>query len=66
MTLKEQESVIPPAHGKTDPDRSTTDLETLAKQQGVKPVSDVDRLLGDFWPDEESADDFNGTVEQRE
>ena len=30
----------------------------LAKQQGVKPIRSVEDLKGDFWPEEESVDDF--------
>ncbi|MGB8510823.1 MAG: hypothetical protein WCD76_20795 [Pyrinomonadaceae bacterium] len=30
----------------------------LAKQQGVKPVGDIKELQGDFWPEEESVDEF--------
>ena len=36
--------------------RDKTDLDILAAQQGVSAVSDFDSLLGDFWPDEECAD----------
>ena len=34
------------------------DLETLASQQGVKPISDVSQLCGGFWPEDEDIDDF--------
>lgn len=34
------------------------DLQTLADEQGVKVADDFDTLLGDFWPEEESADEF--------
>ena len=30
----------------------------LAKQQGVKPIRSIKELQGDFWPEEESADEF--------
>ena len=30
----------------------------LAKRQGVKPIQNIDELKGDFWPEEESADEF--------
>lgn len=33
-------------------------LDTLAIQQQVSPAADFDRLIGDFWPDDESADHF--------
>ena len=34
------------------------DLEELAHAQGVAPVTNFDDLLGDFWPEDESVDDF--------
>jgi hypothetical protein len=43
---------------------SKTDLESLAAQQGVSAVSDFDSLLGDFWPEEESADQFIASVRE--
>jgi hypothetical protein len=30
----------------------------LAKQQGVKPIRSIEDLYGDFWPEEESIDEF--------
>ena len=33
-------------------------VEELMAEQGVKPVTDVRELLGDFWPEDESVDDF--------
>jgi NAD-dependent oxidoreductase involved in siderophore biosynthesis len=30
----------------------------LAKQQGVKPIRSIKELQGDFWPEDESVDDF--------
>ena len=30
----------------------------LARKQGVKPISNIAELQGDFWPEEESIDDF--------
>jgi hypothetical protein len=43
---------------------SKTDLESLAAQQGVSAVRDFDSLLGDFWPEEESADQFIASVRE--
>ncbi len=34
------------------------DLEELADAQGVSPVDNFDDLLGNFWPEDESVDDF--------
>ncbi len=39
-----------------------SNLEKLAVKQGVKAVTDFDALLGDFWPEDESADDFIAQV----
>ena len=38
------------------------DLEQLAAEQGVTAIADFDSLLGDFWPEDESADDFIAQV----
>ena len=40
------------------------DLETLAAQQGVQPVTNFEDLLGDFWPEDETADEFIAAVRQ--
>ena len=39
-------------------------LSELARQQGVRPVSDPDDLTGDFWPDDEAVDDFIAAVHE--
>jgi len=39
-----------------------SNLEELATEQGVTAVADFDALLGDFWPEDESADDFIAQV----
>ena len=41
-----------------------TDLHILAARQGVSAVSDLDSLLGDFWPEEGCADLFIATVRE--
>jgi hypothetical protein len=33
-------------------------LEKLAAQQGVKPVTNFEKLYGDFWPEDENIDDL--------
>lgn len=40
------------------------DLATLAAEQGVRPVTNFDDLLGDFWPEDETADEFAAAVRQ--
>jgi hypothetical protein len=37
-------------------------VEELAARQGVKPVTDPTTLLGDFWPEDQSAEDFLAAV----
>ncbi|HJQ82037.1 MAG TPA: hypothetical protein VJ828_18880 [Lacipirellulaceae bacterium] len=44
------------------PLKSHLDLQALAAQQGVSPIDDPDVLLGDFWPDDETIDDFLGAL----
>jgi predicted HTH domain antitoxin len=39
-------------------------LGTLAAEQGVRPVRRFEDLLGDFWPEDESADDFITAIRQ--
>jgi hypothetical protein len=33
-------------------------LRELARQQGVKPIQSIRDIEGDFWPENESVDDF--------
>lgn len=40
------------------PRRSTADLQSLAEAQGVKPVERFEDLLGEFWPEDETCDEF--------
>ncbi len=41
---------------------NTPSIAEIAAQQGVKPIEDIDELLGDFWPEEESEDEFLATI----
>ena len=34
------------------------DVNALAAQQGVQPITNPQELYADFWPEEESVDDF--------
>ena len=36
----------------------------LARQQGVKPIQNMGDLKGDFWPEEESVDEFLSWVRE--
>lgn len=40
-----------------------SDLAALASEQGVEPIGDLDRLVADFWPIDESADEFLAAVD---
>jgi hypothetical protein len=41
------------------------ELEKLAAREGVRPVVDLDCLRADFWPEDESVDDFVRTFRER-
>lgn len=53
-----------PAPGRTFWDLPT--LDELAAEQGVEPVERVEDLVADFWPDDESVDDFLAAIENRD
>ena len=38
------------------------DLDALAEEQGVAPIGDIDELVADFWPEDESVEDFTAAV----
>ncbi len=44
--------------GTPHPFDARPDLAALASEQEVEPANDFDALLGDFWPDDEGADEF--------
>ncbi len=39
-------------------------VEQLAVEQGTGPIEDVALLRGDFWPEEDSIDDFLAALER--
>lgn len=39
-------------------------VEMLVEEQGVKPIMDPNVLRGDFWPEDESIEDFIKTIRQ--
>lgn len=43
---------------------TATDLDLLVTSHGIKPVTRFEKLLGDFWPEDESADDFIAAVRE--
>ena len=44
--------------------RSLPDWPTLAAEQGVQPIENIDDLRGDFWPEDETADEFVAAVRE--
>lgn len=40
-------------------------IESIVVAQQTRPVSDISALKADFWPEDESADDFIEFVEQQ-
>jgi hypothetical protein len=46
---------------RTQPKRS---WEELAAEQGVKPIASIDDLRADFWPEDESIDEFLAAVRE--
>jgi len=51
-----------PASGAHSPFHSGLDIDELAKLQSVQPVYDFDAMLGDFWPEDQSVDDFIAAI----
>ncbi len=43
-------------------DSEVPDLDALADAQGVEPIRDIDELVADFWPEDESVEDFMAAV----
>ena len=39
-------------------------VEQLTAEQGTGPIADVSMLRGDFWPEEESIEDFLATLHE--
>jgi hypothetical protein len=39
-------------------------VEQLVAEQGTGPITDVSVLHGEFWPDEESIEDFLDTLHE--
>lgn len=44
--------------------RPRTDWRALAAEQGVRPLGNLNELAGDFWPEDESVDDFIAAVRE--
>ena len=40
------------------PEEAHARAHELARRQGVEPIRSIEDLRGDFWPEEESVDEF--------
>lgn len=47
------------------PERARRELERLAAEQGVQPITDLASLRANFWPKDESVDDFVQSLRER-
>lgn len=56
MTAKRTPPKRPPK--RRLPKRPDIDIKALAAGQGAKPISSIEDLRADFWPESESTDDF--------
>jgi allophanate hydrolase subunit 1 len=45
-------------------ERAHARIREMAKQQGVEAIKSIEELQGDFWPQEESVDDFLAWVRE--
>lgn len=69
MIIEDIEVMDTPSTGGTEEEVSAaffdavSDLAALASEQGVEPIDDPDRLVADFWPIDESADEFLAAVD---
>ncbi len=52
----------PDPEGKLRPFDPGAELEALASEQGVEPADNFDALLGDFWPEDEFAGEFEAAL----
>jgi hypothetical protein len=58
MEPAEEERLAEDPDGALRPFKSRLDLEALAIEYGIEFADDFDALLGDFWPEDEGADEF--------
>lgn len=54
----------PVLSGKAFRTQPPIDWPLLAAEQGVRPIGDLSELAGDFWPEDESIDDFVAAVRE--
>jgi hypothetical protein len=56
--LTQDESALEKRLRDEAPFDTPSDLAILAREQGVGPVTDLKKLAGGFWPEDESTDDL--------
>jgi hypothetical protein len=59
-----QKNLVPP-DDVSAAETARKELERLAVEQHVQPITDCDSFKADFWPQDESLDDFLGSVRDR-
>jgi hypothetical protein len=64
MSTKRQRTPTKPARKRPAKPLAHIDPEALVAQQGVKPIANPEDLYADFWPADETADDFIQAVRQ--
>jgi hypothetical protein len=58
------EATVLPPPAASKPEDAPADLEALAADQGAPLAARFEDLLGDFWPEDETADDFITAVRE--
>jgi excisionase family DNA binding protein len=58
----EIERLLPQMSAFTDSFWDGQSVQVIAQAQGVRPVQSVDDLWADFWPEDESVEEFRRTV----
>lgn len=59
----EQQRLIELLAAEQSPLKPLKSIEQLAAEQGTRPLK-FEEMLGDFWPEDESVDDFIAAVRQ--
>ena len=57
LAPEEQQRLLELLMAESSEIRPAVTIEQLASEQGTRPM-DFEEMLGDFWPEDESADDF--------
>jgi hypothetical protein len=57
-----QREAPPMMSGAASRRQPSIDWRALAAQQGTGPITDLDQLVGDFWPEDETVDELIAAV----